>query len=104
MRKYNQAAILARHLSKLSVKPVYYQLLERSRDTKPQVGLNRLQRQKNIHNAFELGSKYQGKIFGKKIALVDDVITTGATAKECAKILLREGAQKVYILAIAQRQ
>lgn len=104
LRKYNQSAILARHLGKLTAKPVYYQLLERLRDTKPQVGLNRRERQRNIRNAFGVHYSCRGEISGKKIALVDDVITTGATAKECAKMLLREGAQKVYILAIAQRQ
>lgn len=104
LRKYNQSAILARHLGKLTAKPVHYQLLERLRDTKPQVGLNRRERQRNIRNAFDVHYSCRGKIYGKRIALVDDVITTGATAKECAKMLLREGAQKVYILAIAQRQ
>ena len=75
-------------------------LLVRSRWTKPQTGLGRKKRMANIKNAFSLNDS--SKIIDKRILLVDDVLTTGATADECAKVLLYEGARHVDVLTLAR--
>lgn len=78
--------------------------LERVRDTKPQVGLKGKERRKNVKNAFALNSKIKdqnSKIMNLSILLVDDVWTTGATMRECAKVLKRAGVKKVWGLVAA---
>ena len=99
-RKYNQSAILARELSKISNVPVYYNVLKKCKYTKPQVLCSSKQRQKNIKDAFVV--KNSSFIEGKHIVLIDDVYTTGATLKECAKILIKSGAKKVSALTVAR--
>jgi ComF family protein len=88
-RGFNQAEILASRL------PMDATLLRRIRATRPQVGLNREQRTKNLAGAFRAGSGASGK----KVLLIDDVVTSGQTARECAKVLLEAGAVEVGILA-----
>jgi ComF family protein len=75
-------------------------VLRRIRSTPPQTGLGRSERLKNVKGAFELA--VSGTIPKKKILLVDDVYTTGATVNECAKILLKEGAETVDVLTVAR--
>ncbi len=75
-------------------------ILIRTRWTQPQVDLTKDERKKNIRNAFKV--KHPGKIKGKKILLVDDVCTTGATVKECAKVLLKAGAINVDVITLAR--
>ncbi len=75
-------------------------VLIKNKQTEPQTGLDRKQRQANIKNAFSIGNS--SKITGKTILLVDDVYTTGATANECAKVLLNEGAKSVDVLTLAR--
>ena len=65
----------------------------------PQVGLSSAERRKNIRNAFEV--RNGGSIGNKSILLVDDVITTGATAGECSRVLKKAGASEVYVMALA---
>jgi len=84
----------------LSVIPVAGDILVRKRWTEPQTGLGRKDRLRNIKNAF--GVRDSSKIKGKKILLVDDVYTTGATANECAKVLIRAGAACVDVLTLAR--
>jgi len=84
----------------LPVIPVAEDVLVRKKWTEPQTGLGRKERLKNIKNAF--GVRDSSKIEGKKILLVDDVYTTGATANECAKTLLRAGAVRVDVLTLAR--
>ena len=84
----------------LSVIPVAEDVLVRKRWTEPQTGLGRKDRLQNIKNAFDV-SDYS-KVKGKKILLVDDVYTTGATANECAKVLMRAGAANVDVLTLAR--
>ena len=74
--------------------------LRRRRSTLPQTGLGRGDRMRNVKGAFELG--VSNNILNKKILLVDDVYTTGTTVNECAKILLKEGAETVDILTLAR--
>jgi ComF family protein len=84
----------------LPVIPVAGDILVRKRWTEPQTGLGRKERLQNIKNAF--GVSDSSKVKGKKILLVDDVYTTGATANECAKVLLRAGAARVDVLTLAR--
>ena len=72
----------------------------RSRWTEPQTGLGRKKRLKNIKNAFKINDS--SKIPGKRILLVDDVYTTGATVNECAKTLISDGAKRVDVLTLAR--
>jgi ComF family protein len=102
-RRYNQAALLANCLGKRWRKPVLRTLLIRAKDTMPQVGLNKKQRIKNVRQAFVVNKYYQSSLRGKSVALVDDVITTGATARECANVLLKNGAVAVFLLAVARK-
>lgn len=101
-RKYNQAALLAKNLSKLSNKKVILDLLVRTKNIRPQASLNKKSRQKNILGVFAVNKKYLEQIKGKNILLVDDVITTGATAEACAKVLNKAKVEKVYLLTMAK--
>ena len=97
-RKYNQAALLAQNLAKIS--GIEYQpfLLRRVRNTKKQTTLPKNQRMKNMEGAFAVNKNAQGK----KILLVDDVMTTGATINAAAIALKDTGAKKVYGLVFAR--
>ena len=107
-RGFNQAYLLIRDWFSyadafnvdLSYSKIERNALIKNRQTKPQTGLDRKQRQANIKNAFSIGSS--SKIAGKYILLVDDVYTTGATADECTRVLLKEGAKSVDVLTLAR--
>ena len=79
---------------------VQREALRRRRPTPPQTGLGRRDRMQNVKGAFALG--VSNNILSKRILLVDDVYTTGATVNECAKILLKEGAEAVDVLTLAR--
>jgi ComF family protein len=99
-RGYNQALILARPLSRELKIPIRAGALIRGRNTPPQVGLSRNQRRENLKKVFRVNNPKLVK--GKNILLVDDVITTGATVDEAAKVLRKAGAEKVSVLAFAR--
>ncbi len=99
-RGYNQSELLAKELS-LSLKIPYHSVLTRDKQTKPQFELKKEERIKNILGAFSVNPKFQKKIKGKKILLVDDITTTGATIRECGKILKKGGASKVLGITLA---
>ena len=99
-RGFNQSFLLANELSKLLGVPTR-ELLLRSRDTLPQIGLNASDRAKNVRGAFEAAR--QVKTWqGKRILLIDDVFTTGATLNEAAKTLRQAGASAVCTLTLAR--
>ncbi len=100
-RRFNQSAILAQRLSRVTGVPVDVTSLKRIRRTKPQVGLLAEERAANVDAAFALNRRRTTRVAGKRILLIDDVITTGATANACAAELLRCGAASVDILVIA---
>ncbi len=102
LRKYNQAGLLALEIAKISGNKVLVNALIRKKYTRKQAGLNRRLRFENISGAFKINQKYAAILKDKKILLVDDVITTGATADECAKILLKAKVAKVEVLALAK--
>jgi ComF family protein len=80
--------------------PVHTNVLIRTRATVPQTGLGRRQRLKNVKGVFSL--RFPEKIYGKKVLVVDDVYTTGATVNECARTLLKFGAERVDALTLAR--
>lgn len=101
-RRFNQSAELARAISKRSKAAVIDDVLVRVRATPPQVGLARDERQKNVHGAFAIEKAARGQVKGKRIVLIDDVLTTGATANACARVLRRAGVSKVDVLTLAR--
>ncbi|HEY4368370.1 MAG TPA: ComF family protein [Steroidobacteraceae bacterium] len=97
-RGYNQATELARCVEKRMQIRMHTDLVVRSRETPEQATLNRSQRRKNIRGAFTLVRKLPAR----HIAIIDDVITTGSTVNELAKVLKRAGAQRVEVWAVAR--
>jgi ComF family protein len=89
-RGFNQSAEMARHLGRCLRLPVDESLVKRQRVTPPQVGLQLLQRRRNLRDAFAAGSAS-----GRRVALVDDVTTTGTTLQELAGVLVQAGATVV---------
>lgn len=100
-RRFNQSAILAQRLSKLSGTPWRHDVLVRARRTRAQVGLDREQRRRNVRGAFTVRPERLALVAGKSVLLVDDVRTTGATAEACALALRRAGAAHVGLLTFA---
>jgi ComF family protein len=101
-RRYNQSAILARHIA-LQGGPVFVpDLLARTRRTPSQGGMGRKERAGNVRGAFMVPPRHTGAIAGRRIVLVDDVLTTGATAGHCARALRKAGAAGVDILTLAR--
>lgn len=101
-RRYNQAAELARAIGVESGLAVGSNLLARVRATRPQVGLTGAARRRNVAGAFRLRPGMGGRIEGKAVVLVDDVMTTGATIEACARALLAAGAREVRVLTLAR--
>ncbi|MBO7555938.1 MAG: ComF family protein [Alphaproteobacteria bacterium] len=99
-RRYNQSALLVQKLSKMTDIPYDNFSLIRKRRTKPQVEVSGKERATNVKNAFEV--KYPQNVKGRRIILVDDIMTTGSTVKESALALKRAGAKSVDILTIAR--
>jgi ComF family protein len=100
-RRFNQSALLAQGLSKATGVPAAVMALKRTRRTHAQVGLSQEARQDNVAGAFKASRVAKGAICGKRVLLIDDVLTTGATANACAAALLKAGARAVDVLAIA---
>ncbi|MBT3071627.1 ComF family protein [Rhodomicrobium sp. Az07] len=100
-RRFNQSALLAQGLARASGVPVSVMALKRTKRTKAQVGLQHDARRKNVADAFSVSAGGRRAVAGKRVLLVDDVITTGATANACAAALLAAGARAVDVLAVA---
>lgn len=101
-RGFNQAVLVAREIAK-RWELRYVELLVRTRDTKPMYGLDRTSRQKNVSNAFALIHKNQAlSLKHERVILVDDVWTTGETMRECAKVLSKNGMNRVVFVTIAR--
>jgi ComF family protein len=101
-RRYNQAALLARRLSALSGKPCIPDRLRRRRPTPPLGDLGAAQRAALLDGAFRLPPAGARRVAGRRVLLVDDVVTSGATAEACARLLLAGGASAVDVLAAAR--
>jgi ComF family protein len=99
-RRFNQAAALARAIALKADKPFEPRWLRRVKATRSQVGLSREQRAENVQGAFRAAPG--APIKGRRIVLVDDVLTSGATANAAARALLRAGATNVDLLVFAR--
>ncbi len=99
-RGYNHAEELARQLGKAFSLPVVTDALIRTKHTSPQANLGRKERLKNMQGVFEIRNPQE--IAGKNILLVDDVYTTGATMEECARVLKKAGASRVFGAVVAR--
>lgn len=100
-RRFNQSAMLAKELARVTGLPFAATTLIRSRRTKRQVGLSISQRKSNVQGAFSVRSAKRRVIDGARVLLIDDVITTGATVEACTHALLKSGATHVDVLALA---
>lgn len=101
-RKYNQSALLAYSISAQVKIPCAIGILQRVRPTPPQMRLDRKTRLRNVRKAFAVSPAAMAEIMGKTVVLVDDVITTGATADACARVLKKAGAKEVRVLTLAR--
>jgi ComF family protein len=99
-RGFNQSALLARAIAARAERPVDVWTLARARPTPPQVGLGEADRRRNVSGAFVV--RQPAVVRGRTILLIDDVMTTGATVDECARVLRRAGAQWVDVLVVAR--
>ena len=101
-RRYNQAALLARELGRETGAAVIGDLLQRRRNTPSQGRLSAAQRRRNVAGAFSLTPRHLARVAGRRVLLVDDVMTTGATAAACATVLRRAGARAVDVVTLAR--
>jgi ComF family protein len=101
-RRFNQAAALASHVARAAGVACDPFLLERVKATASQVGMTRVQRTENVQGAFRIPTRSAMAVHGRRILLVDDVLTTGATLNAAAHVLLRGGAAKVDVLVFAR--
>ncbi len=99
-RGFNQSKLMAKKICKKLSLPISINNLHRVKNTLSQTQLSRLQRQKNVYGAFKV--KNPEKFNKKNVLLVDDVLTTGTTAAECAKSLKNAGVNKVFLIALAR--
>ena len=100
-RRFNQAALLAAQLAAPDGPRFHPLLLQRTRATRAQVGLDFADRRKNVRNAFLVPDERLSEVTGRRCVLVDDVLTTGATAEACTKALLKAGAERVDVIVFA---
>ncbi len=99
-RTFNQAELLAGAVARRVGIPCETELLIRCRPTRPQAELTREERSRNVRGAFDL--RQGSPVKGQRLLLVDDVLTTGATAEACAKLLKSAGAQSVWVVTAAR--
>jgi competence protein ComFC len=99
-RGFNQSFILAEEISRITSKPIHHSILYKTKETKDQYTLSKDERKKNIRGAFALANNTNLK--GKKALLVDDLYTTGQTAREATKILYRGKTESVFFFALAR--
>ncbi len=92
---------LARHLAKAAGKPLLAGTLLRVKPTERQVGLSALARQDNVRGAFAIAPGRKTDVYGKRVVLVDDVYTTGATVGAASRVLRKAGATDVTVLTFA---
>lgn len=100
-RRFNQSALLARDIGRHSGRHCDVHALARVKATRPQVGLTRTQRAENLQGAFRVPDGSRARIQGRRLLLIDDVSTTGATGNAAARVLLRAGAARVDLLTFA---
>lgn len=99
-RTYNQARLLAGELARALRLPLADGCLMRERDTGTQTHLSARERLRNVRGAFRV--RHPGWVHGRRFLLIDDVMTTGATVGECARVLKEAGAAAVYVVTVAR--
>jgi len=99
-RGFNQSALLGAAVARRIGRPLDVASLVRSRATPPQTMRDRKERARNVRGAFAV--RHPARVAGRRILLVDDVMTTGATAEECARVLKAAGARRVDVLTLAR--
>jgi ComF family protein len=101
-RRFNQSAMLAATVSRQTAVPVAAGALKRVKPTAQQVGLSRSERAANVQGAFRVPDDGKAAVAGRRLILIDDVLTSGATVDGCARALLRAGAANVDVLVFAR--
>jgi ComF family protein len=101
-RRFNQSAMLAAAVSAETSVPIAAGALKRVKATAQQVGLTRAERASNIQGAFKVPDSGKAVVAGRRLVLIDDVLTSGATADGCARALNRAGAASVDVLVFAR--
>jgi ComF family protein len=101
-RRFNQSGALARSISRHSGVAISRDALRRIRPTEHQIGLSRAERATNVQGAFKVAPERRAEIQGRRVILIDDVLTSGATADACARALLRAKAAQVDVLVFAR--
>lgn len=101
-RGYNQAALIARALVREGDAELALDLLQRTKSTPPLRGLGRMARARAVSSAFRMGDRWTQAVKGRRVVLIDDVYTTGATVSGCARVLKRAGAAEVDVLCWAR--
>jgi ComF family protein len=101
-RRFNQSALLAEVVGKASGLRVSHGALRRVKATAQQVGLARAERARNVQGAFAVRPDARIEVAGRRLVLVDDVLTTGATLEACTRALMRAGAAGVDVLVFAR--
>ena len=101
-RRFNQSAALAGAISLLAGLPVLHGAVQRVRATPQQVGLSKTERAENVQGAFKVDPARKAEIAGKRLVVVDDGLTSGATTEACTRALLRAGAGHVDVLVFAR--
>ena len=101
-RRYNQAALLAKAMSRHTGKDVALDALRRIKPTASQGHQNRAERERNVKGAFGVDKNWHQQIKGKNLLLVDDVMTSGATIRACCTVLQKAGASTIYVATLAR--
>ena len=101
-RRFNQSALLAKAIAEVGCVPVAENALRRVKPTAQQVGLSQAERASNVQGAFRVPPEGRAEVKGRRLILIDDVLTSGATADACARSLLRAGAGSVDVLVFAR--
>lgn len=101
-RGFNQAEFLAQHIARELAIPLATKIVKRTHKTPAQKELTRAERQQNLRKAFAISAKNRAQINGKRIAIIDDVVTTTATARELSQLLIKAGAMNVQVWALAR--
>ena len=99
-RGFNQSFVIGEEISAITGKPLHHSVLYKSKSTKDQYSLHRDERKRNIKGVFSI--KNGDKIKGKRALLVDDLFTTGYTAKEASRMLLKAGTERIIFFALAR--
>jgi len=100
LRGFNQAALLAQALARSSGAELAIDAIERAKPTPTSAGMGRKARAANVRGAFRVRNR--NRVSGRRVILIDDVLTTGATAEACARVLRRAGAREVHVLTFAR--